>query len=57
MSKQTHSQDSNFEWDIEELKKAYIDAAEHSNMERRVSTDEVENSNKEADRTTGERSR
>ena len=57
MSKQTHSQDSNFEWDIEKLKKAYIDAAEHSNMERRVSTDEVENSNQEAGRTTGERSR
>ena len=57
MSKQTHSQDSNFDWDIEELKKAYIDAAEHSNMERRVSTDEVENSNQEAGRITGERSR
>jgi len=57
MSKQTHSQDLNFEWDIEELKKAYIDAAEHSNMERRVSTDEVEDSNQSADRTTGERSR
>ena len=57
MSKQTHSQDSNFEWDIEELKKAYIDAAEHSRMERRVSTDEVEDSNQAADRTTGEGSR